>query len=151
MSLEDAMNNLAAAMNKYSDTVEKYGGQLLNSLGAADAGAAEGKTAPAAEDKAPAQGQGGRPKKDDAKKPEPAADADDDDGFGDEDSGKAEEALDFATVKAKLLEVRDVTGDKSHALKIIEKNGGYKALTEIQEKDFRKIYDAACKVIADHE
>ena len=142
MSLEESMSKLAAAMDRYSDTIEKYGDRLLTSLGEADAKAETKAEAPKAEDKP--KGKPGRPKKETPK-------AEGNDGMGDdedEETGAAEEALDFDTVKAKLLEVRDVFGDKSHALAIIKKHGGYAALTEIQEKDFRKIYDAAVAKLA---
>lgn len=85
----------------------------------------------------------GRPKKDAKKDDAPPADdgMGEDDGFGD-DGDDATPALDFDTVKAELLKVRDKFGDKSHALAII-KEFGYSALPDIQEKDFAAIYKKA--------
>lgn len=130
MSLEDAMSQLAVAMNRYSDVIEKYGVavEAKNSGGdASEKPAARGKPGP---------------------KPKPSAAAeppdDEDDGLGGEDEGLGEDELTIDDVKAKLVEVRTKTGDKEAALAIMKKYG-YAKVGDIKEKDFAAIVKACEK------
>lgn len=85
----------------------------------------------------------GRPKKEE----KPA----EDDGFGEEEETEEQDDLTFDQVKKQLLAVRDAYGgDKAPAVKLI-RDHGYKAIPEIQEKDYRAIYDAAQKLIDEAE
>lgn len=145
-ALAESNIKLAASFDRYADTLERYAGKVVSLATGEDIGTTAAPEKPkAAEAEKPKAGRG-RPKKEDA--PPPAADANDgfgDDGFGDE-GNEATPALDFDAVKAKLFEVRDKFGDKGKALEIIGKFG-YKALPEIQEKDFGKIYAEAEKML----
>ena len=139
MSLETAMENLAVAMTRYADVVEKYGLKIEGANTAkaevADKPAAKGKAAdkPAAKGKAAA----------------------DNDGFGeDEDKpaakGKAKKALTHDDVKAKLLEVKEANGgDKQAAIDIISEYG-YAGIPSIKEKDFEAIFADAEKWLEDN-
>lgn len=156
MSLEDSMKTLAesnlklaAAMDSYAATIEKFGSMVVAQPGDAPAAATE-KAAPA--EKAPAKKAAA--KKAAAKKAEPETQADDaglgdDDGFGGE-GGEAEvpEKLTGDQVKAKLLEVRDAYGDKAPALKIIN-DLGYNAIPDVKAADYQKVWAACEKAIAD--
>ena len=154
MSLEDSMKTLAesnlklaAAMDNYAATIEKFGSMVVAQPGDAPAAATE-KAAPA--EKAPATKGKGRGKA--ATKAEPEAKADDDDaGFGEDDGfdGEAEvpEKLTGDQVKAKLLEVRDAYGDKAPALKIIN-DLGYNAIPDVKAADYQKVWAACEKAIA---
>ena len=153
MSLEESMlalaksnTELAAAQSRLAEAQEKVADKYDEMIAfvQANGGNAEAKD----EKQAAKTGKATKATKATTKKA--AAPAEDEGDNGEDLGGEsaAEEALDFDTVKAKLLEVRDVFGDKSHALAIIKKHGGYAALTEIQEKDFRKIYDAAVAKLA---
>ena len=154
MSLEESMlalaksnTELAAAQSRLAEAQEKVADKYDEMIAFVQANG--GHTD--AKDEKPAAKTGKATKtaaKKTAGKTTAAASEDDDNDGGMGGESAAEEALDFDTVKAKLLEVRDVFGDKSHALAIIKKHGGYAALTEIQEKDFRKIYDAAVAKLA---
>ena len=162
MSLEESMlelaksnTELAAAQTRLAEAQEKVADKYDEMIAFVQANGGEKLSASgknADDDEKSGAGKTGKATKAATKKTAAkttsAASEDDnnDDGMGGESA--AEEALDFDTVKAKLLEVRDVFGDKSHALAIIKKHGGYAALTEIQEKDFRKIYDAAVAKLA---
>lgn len=134
MSLEDAMNNLASAMNRYADVIEKHGSTtLLKAVG--DSATASTSDASKSAEGTAVKGKGGRPKKD-----EPKPDAGDDDGFG--GGGSASSVPDKITadqMKAKLLEVRDAHGDKQPALDIIGKYG-YAAIPDIKAADYKKIW-----------
>ena len=147
MSLEDSMKTLAesnlklaAAMDNYAATIEKFGSMVVAQPGDAPAAATE-KAAPA--EKAPATKGKGRGKA--------ATKADDDAGFSDDDGfdGEAEvpEKLTGDQVKAKLLEVRDAYGDKAPALKIIN-DLGYNAIPDVKAADYQKVWAACEKAIA---
>lgn len=149
MSLEDSMQTLAesnlklaAAMDNYAATIEKFGSMVVAQPGDAPAAATE---------KAPATKGKGRGKA--ATKAEPETKGDDagfgdDDGFGGE-GGEAEvpEKLTGDQVKAKLLEVRDAYGDKAPALKIIN-DFGYSAIPDVKPADYQKVWAACEKAIA---
>ena len=75
-----------------------------------------------------------------------AAAAADNDGFGDEDKTEDAPTLTHGDVKAVLLAVKDKFGDKAEAMKLIGKFG-YSGIPEIQEKDFKAIYDGANKLL----
>ena len=129
MSLETAMENLAVAMTRYADVVEKYGLKIEG----ANTAKAEVADKPAAKGKAAA----------------------DNDGFGeDEDKpaakGKAKKALTHDDVKAKLLEVKEANGgDKQAAIDIISEYG-YAGIPSIKEKDFEAIFADAEKWLEDN-
>ncbi len=145
MSLEESMKELAAsnrelaaAQTHYASVIERFGLKIESSN--------EGKTAPAAaSDEKPAKGKPGR-----KPKVEPAeTQTDDDDGVGDDDGGSdVPDNLTAADVKAKLLEVKDAHGDKKFALDIL-KEYGYKAIGEVQPKDFKAVYADCVKSLAD--
>lgn len=130
MSLEDAMNNLASAMNRYADVIEKNGVQVVS---VADTSAAAPK------DKKPA----GRPPKAaaESKKDDTGLD-DDDDGLG----GEEEPTYTIDDVKGKLVALRNQTGDKDASLKIM-KEFGYAKVGDIKEKDFAKIIAKVDKML----
>ena len=149
MSLEDSMKTLAesnlklaAAMDNYAATIEKFGSMVVAQPGVAAEPSPEPEPA---EKPAPAA------KKAAAKKAEPEAKADDDAGFGEDDGfdGEAEvpEKLTGDQVKAKLLEVRDAYGDKAPALKIIN-DLGYNAIPDVKAADYQKVWAACEKAIA---
>lgn len=162
MSLEESMAALAEANKalaesnlKLVESQERVAGLYEAQIEAynncvANGGVLVQTPAPAKADtttKADTGKKPGRPAGSGKKKEDPPADKDDglgdgdgDDGFGDGD--ETTPALDFDTVKAELLKVRDKFGDKSHALAII-KEFGYSALPDIQEKDFAAIYKKA--------
>lgn len=126
---------LAESMSTYAATIEKYSTGIVS----AATGVTVVNNDPAPADK-PAKATRGKAGKvaEPEKKKEP-----EDDGF-DDDGEEAETALDYDTVKASLMQVKDKFGDKSHALAII-KEYGYNALAEIQEKDYADIYADAQK------
>ena len=152
MSLEKSMELLAESNIKLAEAQTKLA-EAQQAVAAKD----DGLIAPAAAEKgdaatpekdepeeatkkAPAKkaAKRGRPKKEEAKS--------EDDGFGDED-----EAVTFDQVKAQLLAVRDAHGgDKAPAVALL-KDHGYRAIPEIQEKDYRSIFDAAQKLIDEAE
>lgn len=153
MSLEDSMKTLAesnlklaAAMDSYAATIEKFGSMVVAQPGDAPAAATE-KAAPA--EKAPATKGKGRGKA--ATKAEPETTGDDGaaegDGFGDEGAAEVPDKLTADQVKAKLLEVRDAYGDKAPALKIIN-DLGYNAIPDVKPADFQKVWAACEKAIA---
>ena len=145
MSLEDSMNNLARAMDRYADVIEKYGTMALVANGeGGQAGTAT--TTKAAEPAAP-KSKGGRPKKEDVKTDAPAGDGFGGDGFGG-DEPSAPDNITADSMKAKLLEVRDAHGDKQPALDIIGKYG-YAAIPDIKPADYKKIWIDCEKSIAD--
>lgn len=135
-ALADSNLRLAAAMDKYADTITKFGLKVEE----ANTGKAEEteEEAPVAEKK-----PRGRPAK---AKPEPTPEPeveDEDDGFGEEEEEEA--AIDFAAVKQALKDVAAKVG-KEKALKIMH-DRGYKAIPEIKEKDYKAVYDAAQKLL----
>lgn len=147
MSLEKSMELLAesniklaeaqqAVAAKYDEMIAFFAANKDGAAPAAKKADEEEKPAKPATKKAAKRG---RPKKEE----KPA----DDDGFGEGDD--AQEEITFDQVKAQLLAVRDAHGgDKAPAVALL-KDHGYRAIPEIQEKDYRSIYDAAQKLIDD--
>lgn len=150
MSLEKSMELLAESNTKLAEAQSKLAAAQLaiaakyDEMIASVAGQGGEKEAPEKEEKkAPAKkaAKRGRPKKEEAKA--------EDDGFGEGDD--AQEEITFDQVKAQLLAVRDAHGgDKAPAVALL-KDHGYRAIPEIQEKDYRSIYDAAQKLIDEAE
>ncbi len=151
MSLEKSMELLAESNTKLAEAqsklaeaqqavAAKYDEMIAFVAGQGGAKEAPEKEAPEKEEKkAPAKkaAKRGRPKKEEKEE---------DDGFGE---GDEQEEITFDQVKAQLLAVRDAHGgDKAPAVALL-KDHGYRAIPEIQEKDYRSIYDAAQKLIDD--
>lgn len=135
-TLADSNLRLAAAMDKYADTIIKFGLKVEE----ANTGTLTAET----EAEEPKKGRGRPAKAKPEPTPEPEVEADDDDGFGEDEE---EVVLDFATVKQAL---KDVAAHpklgKPKALDILDK-AGYKSIPDIKEKDFRSVYDACQKLL----
>lgn len=146
MSLEDAMNNLAKAMNRYADVIETNGVAVVSQ-------AKPGKS----DDEGDTKSSGKtttKATKTTSKTSNKGADKDegDDDGLGG-DGGKStgkggkttKKALTFDEVKAKLLEVKELGGREAAAE--IFGEYGYSSLNNVQEKHYQDIYDDAQKYL----
>ena len=155
-ALADSNLRLAAAMDKYADTITKFGLKVEEANTGSAEEATDEETArlqyedrkknamlsagSAGEEKKPR----GRPKKVEPA-PEPEVE-DEDDGFGDDDDEVEEDKpLTAETIKNELKAVRDAAG-KDKALAIIQKLG-YKAIPEIKEKDYKAVHDACQKIL----
>jgi hypothetical protein len=100
--------------------------------------------APPADEKP--KGKPGRPPK--AKEAPPPVEEEEDDGLGDD--APAASTLTRDDVKAKLVELREVTEDKLAPRKVMEKFGASN-VAEIKDEDFQGVYDAAVKAIKAHK
>lgn len=148
MSLEDAMNNLAKAMNRYADVIEKHGVSVVSKASGGEEEESTSKTS----NKATTT----KATKTTSKTSNKGADKEegDDDGLG--DSGKStgkggkstKKALTFDEVKAKLLEVKELGGREAAAE--IFGEYGYSSLNNVQEKHYQEIFDDAVKYIEDN-
>lgn len=148
MSLEDAMNNLAKAMNRYADVIETNGVAVVSQ--AASGGEESGGKTTKATKTTTTKASGKASNKGAADK-----DEGDDDGLGGGDGGKAtgkgnktKKALTFDEVKAKLLEVKELGGREAAAE--IFGEYGYSSLNNVQEKDYQAIFDDAVKYLDDN-
>lgn len=157
MSLEKSMQELAEsnlklaeAQNALADAQNSVAGQYQEMIAFFAANGTPEKPAAASKpDKAEKGETVAQRKKREAAEAKAAAEAaaQGDDGFGDDEGGEeTETALTMDDVKKKLFEVKDKFGDKSYALEIIAEYG-YKALPDIQEKDFDAIYADAEKAL----
>lgn len=152
MSLEDAMNNLAKAMNRYADVIEKHGVSVVSKANGSGGEEEESGGKPTTTSKATKS----TTSKASGKASNKGADKDegDDDGLGGGDGGKAtgkgkaKKALTFDEVKAKLLEVKELGGREAAAE--IFGEYGYSSLNNVQEKDYQSIFDDAVKYLDDN-
>lgn len=150
MSLEDAMNNLAKAMNRYADVIEKHGVSVVSKASGGEEEESGGKSTTTKATKTTTTKASGKASNKGADK-----DEGDDDGLGGGDGGKttgkggkAKKALTFDEVKAKLLEVKELGGREAAAE--IFGEYGYSSLNNVQEKDYQAIYDDAVKYLDDN-
>jgi len=144
--LAEAQNNLAEAQN---NVASQY--QEMIAFFAANGVPASASADKPASSKPEAKGEtAAQRKKREAAEAEAAAAAakGSGDGFDDDDASGESTATELTAddVKKKLFEVKDKFGDKSFALEIIAEYG-YKALPDIQEKDFDAIYADAEKAL----
>jgi hypothetical protein len=162
MSLEDSMNNLAKAMDKYAEAItaalntdpKKF---VIVNISQASGDAAGSAAAPAA-DAAPAgKGKGGRKPKETpaadagaaAGEADPFADgaaaADEADPFGDGAAAEPETPkLTADTIRALVLKVKTEKG--AEIAKKLLTHVGVDTLAKIPEKDYQKVVDLAAKV-----
>lgn len=154
MSLEKSMQELAEsnlklaeAQNALADAQNSVAGQYQEMIAFFAANGTPEKPAAASKpDKAEKGETAAQRKKREAAEAK-AKEEEVNDGFGDDEGGEeTETALTMDDVKKKLFEVKDKFGDKSYALEIIAEYG-YKALPDIQEKDFDAIYADAEKAL----
>lgn len=138
MSLEQAMEKLAASMDRYADVIEKYGLQVQT----------------ANSDKSPAEDKPSTSKatKTTGKTKPAAKEEADDDGFEEKKpaANKKKKAATFDDVKAVLLKIKEVAGDKAPALELIAEFG-YDGIPKIQEKDFEGIIEKANEWLEENE
>lgn len=139
MSLEEAMAKLADAMNRYSETIEKYGDALLTRLGEADvaAVAAGGKA-----DKPAAAPKKGAAKKTAASAPpaeEEEEEEEEDDGLGGGTTNRSEDE-----VKTILKKFKDAGG----VPKEIMGKFGARSFPEVKPAHFNAVYEATEKALA---
>lgn len=157
-TLADSNLRLAAAMDKYADTITKFGLKVEEAnTGAAEEATDEETARLQYEDRkknamlsAGSAGEEKKPRGRPAKaKPEPTPEPEveeEDDGFGDDDDEVEEDKpLTAEVIKNELKAVRDAAG-KDKALAIIQKLG-YKAIPEIKEKDYKAVHDACQKIL----
>lgn len=138
MSLEDAMNNLATAMNRYADTMDRISNSNPTQIAVAAGGSTE--AAPAAD-----KGKPGRKKKEDTAEAAPAAAAAEPDPFAD-DAGEEEEAapeLTAEVIRGLVMKVKDK--NKDHALALLKKVGA-ETVSKIDPAQYPKVVELAAKV-----
>ncbi len=152
-ALAEAQSRLAEAQNKVADRYEEMITMFKNGSVASDTPAAAPNT-----DKAPTAAEKKAAKA--AKAAEAAAaaaaaaaeatksDDEDDDGFGGDDAEDAddEDKLTHGEVKQALIDLKNKDKDKARGVNIINKYG-YEAIPDIQEKDYRAIFNDVQKLL----
>lgn len=140
--LAESHNKLAAAMTHYAEVIQEHSRLVAVS------GGEEPAKAPAAAASKPTAAKG----KGKGKAADPEPKNNDDDGFGDEGGDESEipDKITADQIKAKLIAVKDAYGDKAPALAIIQKLG-YEAIPDVKPADYKKVWIACDKALAEAE